>query len=326
MQSKSLALVGCGMWGKNIARVLAEMGALKVICDPDKQIASRVASELHVEFTTDLEATLDDPRVAAVAIATPAATHAEVARLALHANKHVYVEKPIALSTKDANEVALLAAKKGAVLMVGHLLQFHPGFMKLLELIRHGALGTITYVYSNRLNQGRIRMEENALWSLAPHDFSMILSIAGCKSSGITANGAAIIQPGVFDLVTVHMSFANGLKAHIFCSWLSPFKEHKLTIIGDGAMAILDDTPRDWAEKTLKLCAHKVVRRDGFPEFVRGSEELIPFGSEEPLKSELAHFLTCVSTGSKPRTDAAEAIPVLESLESAQRALELSQV
>ena len=321
---KSVALIGCGLWGRNIARVLAQLGALKLICDANTAGVSPLAAELDAEFTTDIDVALTTPGIDAVAIATPAATHAEVALRALRAGKDVYVEKPIALSMKNAREVATLAAAHGRVLMIGHLLQYHPGFMKLLELVRKGALGKITYVYSNRLNQGRVRTEENALWSLAPHDFSMVLSLVGEAPNAVTASGPAIVHLGVPDLATVHMAFPTGAKAHIFCSWLNPYKEHKLTVIGDQAMAIFDDTPKDWPDKTLKLCAHKVVHKNGIPEFVKGTEELVPFESLEPLKNELGHFLECVASGAKPRTGADEAIPVLEALERAQHAMETS--
>ena len=322
--SKSVALVGCGLWGRNVARVLAQLGALKVICDADANNVQPLSTELKVEFTTDLAAALQMPGIDAVAIATPAATHADVARQVLLAGKHVYIEKPIALSIADATEVAALAVERGRVLMVGHLLQYHPGFIKLLELVRQRALGKITYAYSNRLNQGRVRTEENAMWSLAPHDFSMILAVAGEAPSAVTASGAAIVQLGIPDLATVHLAFANGVKAHIFCSWLNPFKEHKLTVIGDQAMAVFDDTPKDWADKTLTLFSHKVVRKNDRPEFSKGNEQRIIFEHQEPLKNELAHFLECVATGAKPRTNADEAISVLDALERAQRAMENS--
>lgn len=327
MQHKSsVALAGSGRWGRNIARVLSQLGALKLICDADEKGVGPLAAKLGAEFTTDFEAMLARPDIDAIAIATPAVTHAELGSRALRAGKHVYLEKPIALSTQDAKAVAALAAEQEKVLMVGHLLQYHPGFVKLLELVRQGALGKLTYVYSNRLNQGRIRTEENAMWSLAPHDFSMVLSLIGEAPHQVTASGAAIVQPEIPDLSTVHMAFPGGAKAHIFCSWLNPFKEHKLTVIGDQAMAVFDDTPRDWKDKTLTVFAHKAEYQNGVPEFVKGQAQRIAFEEQEPLKNELAHFLECVATQSVSRTGAHEAVPVLEAMERAQQAMEAAQV
>jgi len=324
-QQKSVALVGCGKWGRNIARNLAQLGALRIICDADENNVASVATEFGAEFTKDFRNVLSAPEINAVVIATPATTHAALGTDAIKAGKHVYLEKPIAVSTSDAKALAALATERGRVLMVGHLLQYHPGFLQLLELVRAGTLGKISYVCSNRLNPGVVRVEENVLWSLAPHDFSMVLALLGEEPCAVTAHGAAILRPQIVDLATVHMTFPSGARAQIYCSWLNPFKEHKLTVIGEKAMAVFDDTPRDWKHKSLTLFGHKVVTKNAVPQLVKGEETIVKFEEREPLRDELVHFLECVATGAVPRTGAREAIPVLEALERAQQCLESCQ-
>jgi UDP-2-acetamido-3-amino-2,3-dideoxy-glucuronate N-acetyltransferase len=317
---RSVALIGCGQWGKNIARDLAELGALRLVCDANETTVPALAKSLGAEFTTDIQKVLENPEIESVAIAAPAILHAELSIKCLLAGKQVYVEKPIALSMKDAREVASVAAARGRVLMVGHLLQYHPGFRKLLSIVREGKLGKIAYVYSHRLNQGRIRTEENALWSLAPHDFSMVLALVGEAPNVVTAHGHAAIQPSIEDIAIVHLGFACGAKAHIFCSWLNPYKEHKISVVGSEAMAVFDDTPADYASKSLVLYRHKVNWDQGhnIPSFTKGDGERIAFDDGNPLLNELSHFLQCVATGETPRTGPHEAIPVLDALEKAQ--------
>jgi UDP-2-acetamido-3-amino-2,3-dideoxy-glucuronate N-acetyltransferase len=319
--TQCVALIGCGGWGRNIARTLSQLGALKVVCDPDSSRHDYVAGELGAAFTTELADVLSDSSIAAVAIATPASTHADVALRAFKAGKHVYVEKPIALSAPDAHAIAGAARASGKVLMVGHLLQYHPAFVKLLAMVRSGALGRVQYVYSNRLNQGRIRNEENALWSLAPHDLSMILAIAGETPSSVTAVGQAAVQQRIVDLATVNLAFRNGIKAHVFCSWLNPYKEHRLTVVADQAMAVFDDSAPTWEDKLI-LHRHKVAWKGEIPEFVKGAAERIEVLKGEPLREEMQHFLDCIRNRTVPRTNADEAIAVFDVLSAAQRSID----
>ncbi len=319
--SSKVVLLGCGAWGRNIARVLADLNALALICDSHEPRGRAMAKELDVEFTADRAGAFGRGDIAAVAIATPAATHAEMALAALDAGKHVYVEKPIALNLNDAHAMAEKARAAGRVLMVGHLLQYHPAFVKLLGLVREGALGKLQYLYSNRLNQGRIRTEENALWSLAPHDFSMMLALAGESPSRVAAQGQAAVQAGLADLAIVDLAFPSGLKGHVFCSWLNPYKEHRLAVAGDKAMAVFDDTAPDWDSK-LVLYRHSVKWNGNVPEFVKGAGEKIAVEQGEPLRAEMRHFLDCVAGKHAPLTGAAEATRVLEVLSAAQRALD----
>lgn len=320
----SVALIGCGQWGKNIARNLAELGALSVICDGDAVRAGKVAADLGVEFSLTADAAFERSDIVAVAIATPAVTHAQVIGKALDAGKHVYVEKPIALSVSDAEAVAAKAAEKKLTLMTGHLLQYHPVFVRLLDLVRTGALGNLQYVYSNRLNQGRVRTEENALWSLAPHDISMILALAGTKPHRVSATGRAAVQKNIADIATATFEFASGVQAHLFCSWLNPYKEHRLAVIGDKSMAVFDDSAAKWEDK-LVVYSHHVEWQNGMPEFVKGAGETIAVPKGEPLRDEIAHFLSCVEGKTACRTGPDEAIPVLEVLAAAQQAMDTAK-
>jgi len=323
MKSPAVALIGCGQWGRNIARNLAQLGALRVICDADAVRGGAMAKDLGAEFSSDLSTVLARSDITAAAIATPAVTHAEIVGKALDAGKHVFVEKPIALSVADACDVAAKAKAKKLTLMTGHLLQYHPVFMHLLALVRGGKLGKIQYVYSNRLNQGRVRTEENALWSLAPHDISMILALAGEKPKRVAAMGQASVQPGIPDIATANFEFSAGLKAHLFCSWLNPYKEHRLAVIGDKAMAVFEDSAVNWEDKLI-LYPHHVEWKGQIPEFVKASGEKVSVEKGEPLRDEVAHYLSCVSGQTICRTGPEEAIPVLEVLAAAQCAIDTS--
>jgi len=317
----SVALVGCGQWGRNIARTLANLGALKLVCDTDGPRSELFARSLGADFTPDIEQAIHAPGISAIALATPAVTHAALAQQALHAGKHVFVEKPIALSIADANEIATLARRLGRVLMVGHLLQYHPVFIKLLRMVRDGQLGKLQYIYSNRLNQGRIRTEENALWSLAPHDLSMILALAGEFPTAVYASAQAAIQSSIPDLVVADYSFRNGLKAHVFCSWLNAYKEHRLVVTGDKGMAVFLDSAPSWEEK-LVFYPHVVAWGDNGPEFKKGEGLRVAVNQGEPLRAEMQHFLECVAEGKPPRTDSDEAISVLRLLEATQHSMD----
>jgi UDP-2-acetamido-3-amino-2,3-dideoxy-glucuronate N-acetyltransferase len=316
----AVALIGCGQWGRNIARALAGLGALKLVCDPDAAAVEPFARSLGADFTADMDAALGSA-VEAVALATPAITHASVAQKALRAGKHVYVEKPIALSTADAEFTAQVARETGRILMIGHLLQYHPVFVKLLTMVRAGELGTLQYIYSNRLNQGRVRTEENALWSLAPHDYSMILALAAQTPSAVSASAQAAIQPGIPDIAVANIEFPDGLKAHMFCSWLNAYKEHRLAVTGSKGMAVFTDSTPSWEDK-LVFYPHVVVAGPRGPEFKKAEGQKVIVEQGEPLKAEMRHFLEAVAAGSPVRTDPDEAIPVLKLLEATQIAMD----
>jgi UDP-2-acetamido-3-amino-2,3-dideoxy-glucuronate N-acetyltransferase len=313
-----VAVVGCGRWGRNLVRNFHTLGALRSVVDRDPAVAAAVSAEYGVPHV-DLETALGDASVDGVVVAVPAVDHVQVAGEVLAAGKHALVEKPLALHADEADALCAAAERAGRVLMVGHVLQYHPAFVALDRLVRRGALGVLRYVYSNRLNLGRIRRDESTLWSFAPHDVSMILALVGSEPVSVHAVGGSYVQPGVADVTTTHLAFPGGQRAHVFVSWLHPVKEHKLVVIGDEAMAVFDDG-RPWESK-LRLFRHGVTWRDGVPEAVRAEAEPVAIEPAEPLAMECQHFLDCVATGAAPRTDGREGLRVLRVLEAAERSL-----
>jgi predicted dehydrogenase/acetyltransferase-like isoleucine patch superfamily enzyme len=313
-----VAVIGCGYWGKNLVRNLGGLGALAAICDPDRAAAALLA-ERHRTVIADLDEVLGDPEIEGVAIAAPAALHASLAERAIEAGKHVFVEKPLALTAPEAETLCLLAERRDRRLMVGHLMQYHPGFEKLLELVRGGALGRLQYVYSNRLNLGKVRREEDILWSFAPHDLSMILSLVGEEPSEVAAQGGYYLHKTIADVTTTSLAFPGGEQAHVFVSWLHPFKEQKLVAIGDRAMAVLDDG-QPWDRKLL-LYPHRIEWRDAMPVPQRAEADPVALDKGEPLERECRHFLDCIASGARPRTDGREGLRVLRVLARASAAL-----
>ncbi|HWK32873.1 MAG TPA: Gfo/Idh/MocA family oxidoreductase, partial [Hyphomicrobium sp.] len=317
-----VAVLGCGYWGRNIVRSFHDLGALAAINDPDPVVAADMSSRFNAPAAS-VESILDDRAITAVAIAAPAWLHASLALKALKAGKHVFVEKPIALSLVDAREMQRVAAEQGRVLMVGHLLQYHPVFVKLRELVATGALGRVQHVYSNRLNLGKFRQEENVLWSFAPHDISMILSLVQEEPTRVYATGGAHLRKNIHDTVTAHLSFASGAEAHVFVSWLNPFKEQRLVVVGDAAMAVFDDA-QPW-EKKLTLFPHRVAWSGGRPEPVKADGTPIVVPQDEPLRCECRHFLEAAAGVHPPLTDGAEGIGVLRVLNAADESLKIGQ-
>ena len=314
-----VAAIGCGHWGKNIARNFSRLGALHAVCDSNPVAAFKLASDFGVPARS-LADVLSDPGCDAIALASPAAMHGEHVRHALSAGKHVFVEKPLALNVSDGRDLARLARKKSRVLMVGHLLRYHPHVLKLIDLVREGRLGQIRRIFARRQSPGRLRSEEDVLWSFAPHDLSLILAIVGEMPRRVWAEGSAILIPSVLDMATIHMKFATGIAARVHVSWLNPYKEQKFTVVGSAATAIFDDRA-DWADKLL-LYQHDIVFRDGRPWAVNTEPTRFCLEHREPLHEECAHFLHAVSTGASPRTDSDEALAVLSILDAATRSLD----
>ena len=269
------------------------------------------------------EDVLADPGVAGVAIATPAAHHAWLAGAALAAGKDVFVEKPLSIELSDAEALVNQARKLGRILMVGHLLQYHPAFRALKSIIVDGSLGRLRYIYSNRLNFGKVRQEENVLWSLAPHDLSMILSLASALPTRVSAEAFTYLSPGIPDFATLHMGFPGNLNAQVNVSWLNPFKEQKLVVVGTEAMAVFDDC-RGWEEK-LRLYRHSIVEDRGLPTTKVAEGEFIPVSEGEPLRLECQQFLTSTATRQAPPTDGVEGLRVLRVLSMAQDRLDSGQ-
>jgi len=312
-------LIGLGYWGKNILRNLYELGALHTACDSDESVVKIWKAKYpDITYTTSLEEILDNPSIRAVAIATPAATHDEVVRRSLMAGKDVFVEKPLALTVQQGAELVSLAEKTGKVLMVGHILQYHPAIIRLKELISSGELGKVQYIYSNRLNIGKLRLEENILWSFAPHDVSVILMLLEEEPSKVVAFGGDYVSSGIYDTTLTTLEFKNGVKGHIFVSWIHPYKEQKLIVVGSKAMAVFDDL----AEEKLLLYPHTIEWKEGkIPVAQKADHQVVPFDSQEPLKLEMLHFLECVQQRKKPRTDGAEGLKVLKVLNACEEVL-----
>lgn len=322
-ESRSVALIGAGYWGRNIARNLLKLGALRTLCDADRGVLEGYGPEYSdIRRVTDFSEVLADEEVPRVAIAAPASMHYELARAALLADKDVFVEKPLCLKVSDAEELVAMATKRGRVLMVGHLLQYHPCIERLKSMTAMGELGRLQYITSNRLNLGKIRREENALWSFAPHDLSVILALAGDRlPEQVICVGEAYLNQKVCDTTLTALRFGGGLHAHVYVSWLNPFKEQKLTVVGSHGMAVFDDT-RPWAEK-LTVFRQYLTWADGqTPVPNRAQAEQVQVPEAEPLMAECRHFLQACEDRRPPRTDGAEGLRVLQVLRAAQESLE----
>jgi UDP-2-acetamido-3-amino-2,3-dideoxy-glucuronate N-acetyltransferase len=309
-----VAVVGCGPWGRNLVRTFARLGALRAVVDLDAAAAAAAARLGGVPART-LDQVLADPAVEAVAVAVPAGAHAAVASRAIEAGRHAFVEKPLALDVADAERLCAQAAAAGRVLMVGHLMRYHPAFVALRRLVAEGRLGRIRYLSSTRLNLGRIRREENILWSFAPHDVSMILALTGADPVRVWATGDAYVNPEVADATLTKLQFPGGEHAQVLVSWLHPFKEQRLVVGGDEAMAVLDDA-EPWPTK-LRLLPYGVAWRGDEPVVERSDAVPVPVEPAEPLEVECRHFLDCVATGATPETDGAEGVRVLRVLAAA---------
>ncbi len=320
--SIGVAVIGAGYWGRNLIRNFHQLETLKLICDKNEMaLAQFKGLNPSVEVSLSFNEVFSREDIQGVVIATPAETHFPIAREALLSGKHVFVEKPLVLLEKEGEELIAIARDNKLVLMVGHLLQYHPIFMHLKQLALSGELGRINYIYSHRLNLGKIRREENILWSFAPHDISMILSLAGEEPESVVATGGNYLHKKIADVTTTHLEFASGLKSHIFVSWLHPFKDQKLVVVGDRKMAVFDDT-QPWPGKFL-LYPHEIKWKDHMPVPSKAEPEHVnSIPEKEPLRLECEHFLDCVSTGQRPRTDGPEGLRVLRVLNASQRSLD----
>lgn len=300
-------------------RNLYELGVLHTACDSNRNIISEQKKIFNnINFTQSFDEVLQSKDIKAVAISTPAATHSKFVKQSLLAGKDVFVEKPLSLTVKEGQELVKIAEKENRILMVGHILQYHSAVIKLKELISSGKVGKIQYIYSNRLNIGKLRTEENILWSFAPHDISVILMFLEEEPVKIMAFGEDSINKGVYDTTMTSLEFGSGVKGHIFVSWLHPYKEQKLIVVGSEAMVVFDDLNRD------KLCVypHKIEWKEGkIPVACKADYHVVPVKNVEPLKQELKHFLECVKERKDPKTDGNEGVRVLKVLEQAEESL-----
>jgi UDP-2-acetamido-3-amino-2,3-dideoxy-glucuronate N-acetyltransferase len=317
-----LALIGGGYWGKNLARNFHLIKSLHTICDLSAEtLASYGEDFASVKKVRRIESVLENQQIKKVAIAAPAVLHYHIARQALLAGKHVFVEKPLCLSIEEGQELISIAKDKKLTLMVGHLLQYHPCVVKLREMVTNGSLGQLFYITSNRLNLGKIRSEENALWSFAPHDISVILGLAGGLPETVQCVGEHYLTRGVADTTLTQMSFNGGLKAHVYVSWLNPFKEQKLTVVGSEGMAVFDDT-KPWEEKLIVFTDYLAWDKGQVPVAKKTTGTPIELEQCEPLLVECEHFIKCCNTSQSPLTDGAEGLRVLQVLDAAQRSME----
>ncbi|MCA9862068.1 MAG: Gfo/Idh/MocA family oxidoreductase [Thermomicrobiales bacterium] len=312
----TVAVVGCGYWGKNLVRNFAELGALRAVVEPTdsgRALAADLAPTARMcsSLTEVLGSEIDG-----VVLATPAETHHEIAVQCLRAGKHVLVEKPLALTYTEGKDLVEVAAEERRILMVGHVLEYHPGIVALTKLVRDGVLGELQYVYSNRLSLGKVRREENILWSFAPHDIAVILRLIGAMPIEVLACGGAYVQPSIADVTVTQLLFDGGVRAHIHVSWLHPFKEQRLVVIGSQKMATFDDVAKE-----LMLHDQRVDMRGDMPVPIKGEGETVPYCRDEPLRLECLAFLEAMATGVPPLTDGVSGLRVLEVLNAAQHSL-----
>jgi UDP-2-acetamido-3-amino-2,3-dideoxy-glucuronate N-acetyltransferase len=318
IQDPKVAVVGSGYWGKNLVRNFYELGALANVVDVREESLREAQSRYGVKATQNIDAVLTDPSIHAVVIAAPAVQHYELVKKSLLHGKDVFVEKPLALHSSEGAELVELARKRERILMVGHILEYHPAIVELKRLIHTGEIGRIQYIYSSRLNLGKLRTEENILWSFAPHDISVMLSLLGELPDRVAAHGGSYLNPHITDTTLTTCDFKSGVKAHIFVSWLHPFKEQKLAIVADRKMAVFDDLQ---TERKLVLYSHRIEWPDRIPVAQKDGGQVIELSRDEPLRLECQHFLDCVCNRSRPTTDGESALRVLQVLEASEQSL-----
>ena len=326
-QTVKVGVVGLGYWGPNLARNFDAIpqSDLAWCCDGRPAARERFQALFpRARFTGELDALLSDPALDAVVVATPVPSHAEIATRVLEAGKHCFVEKPLALNTAEAERVLEAHRASGRALMVGHLLEYHPGVQKLKEIVDSGELGDVHYIYSNRLNLGKLRADENALWSLGAHDVSVVLHLAGEEPYEVAAHGESYVRPGVEDVVFCFMRFPSGLSAHMHLSWLDPHKERRFTVVGSKRMATFDDM--DFERKVTVYDKGFDGKARNWGEYVARSGDIYSpaIGNSEPLRLECEHFIECIQAGTTPRSDGESGMRVVKVLEGLQTALDRS--
>jgi predicted dehydrogenase len=320
-----VGVAGLGYWGPNLARNLAGIPGCELawLCDASPDATARLASSFPAARRThDLDDLLADPELDAVVLATPVPSHADLAVAVAQAGKHCFVEKPLATTAADAQRAVAAADEAGRILMVGHLLEYHPAVARLKELIDGQELGELFYLYGNRLNLGKLRADENALWSLGAHDVSVALHLIGEEPELCIAQGASFVREGVEDVVFCYLTFPSGIVAHLHLSWLDPHKERRLTVVGAKRMATFDD---------MLIEGKLTIYDKGFDEDTRSWGEYIArsgdtfsprISNAEPLRIECEHFIDCIRTGATPRSDGRSGLRVVRVLEQLQLSLQ----
>jgi predicted dehydrogenase len=323
-----VGVVGLGYWGPNLARNvdLVSGAELAWCCDARDELREKLAAtHPRARFTAHIEDLLADEALDAIVLATPVPTHAALAVRVLEAGKHCFVEKPLAQSAADAELAVAAARASGRLLMVGHLLEYHPGVRKLKEIADSGELGDIHYIYSNRLNLGQLRADENALWSLGAHDISVILHLAGEDPFAVSAHGESYMRPGIEDVVFAFLRFPSGLAAHLHLSWLDPHKERRFTVVGSQRMATFDDM--DLERKVTVYDKGFDQSASSYGEYITRAGDIYSprISNAEPLRLEIEHFVDCVRSGRTPRSDGESGLRVVRVLERLQAELERSR-
>jgi len=321
-----IAVIGSGYWGKNLVRNFYQLGVLKTICDGTQAVRTEMQKAYpDIGSTDNLGDVLQDEEITGVVIAAPATHHYDFAEKALQAGKHVFVEKPLSLTQADGEKLVSLAAQKQKTLFVGHILNYHAAVVRLKEIVKDGKIGRLQYIYSRRLSLGKIRREENILWSFAPHDISIILSLTGEEPCYVDSVGHNFLHARIADVTVTNLKFPSGIGAHIFVSWLNPYKEQKLVIVGSSGMLVFDDT--EPVERKLVHYPHTINWQNGMP--VPNKAESIPIDIsdiwEEPLKAECKAFLSAIKTNTKPLTSGEEGLRVLKVLEQSQQSIEAKE-
>jgi predicted dehydrogenase len=325
----NIGQIGLGAWGRNLIRTFYNLPdvSVKIGCDSDSGRLSLISGSFPgINWTKDPAEVTGDPSLDAVVIATPPATHYELASRAIEAGKDVFVEKPLVLDSRDGHTLVKLAEQKNRILMVGHIMEYHPASLKLKEYIDSDKLGKIYYLYSTRVNLGKVRDIENSLWSFAPHDISLIMFLLDMSPVTVTATGASYIQSRIEDVSFMTLHFEDGTMAHVHVSWLDPHKERKLTVVGSKMMAVFDDT--ESSEKIWLYDKGVDTKLDytTYGEYLslRAGDILIPrVDSTEPLQAECSHFIECIKNRSRPRSDGMDGLKVLNILTAAQKSMEL---
>lgn len=312
MYNKNICVIGAGYWGKNHIKTLYNLGALYGVLDNNSDSLKKISKQYNdIKIYQSLDVALKDNNIMGFTICTPAETHYKLAKKIIESKKHILVEKPFTLKIEDAEDLVNLSEKNSINLMVGHVLLFHPAIIKIKELIKNGKIGSLQYLYSNRLNLGQIRTKENVFWSLAPHDIAIFQYFTDSYPESIKSNGSAFLQKGIADSTITQLRYSNGIEGHIFVSWLHPFKEHRLVVIGSEAMISFEDSKE---KKPLKFYPKKFDMRNGFPQKIDGSTQRIEYEKKMPLTEEIKYFIDNLNSKGIEKSNGRQALEVTKIL------------
>lgn len=316
-KTKKICVIGAGHWGRNHISTLSELRALGGIVETDLKTLNIFAKRYpDIKHYSTIDDALLDENIDGFTVATPAETHFQIAQLLIRAGKHVLVEKPLTLTVEHAEKLVDLSKKNKVTLLVGHVLLFHPAIKKIKNIISSKKIGKLQYIYSNRLNLGQIRSAENVFWSFAPHDIAIFQYFINDYPIKVSSMGSAFLQQGIQDLTMTHLKYNNGVEGHIFVSWLHPFKEHRLVVVGSEGMISFEDSKE---EKPLKLYSKKFDFKNGIPEKIDGPVELVHFDSKMPLTAEMEYFIDNLGRDDLEIANGSHALDVIKILVDASK-------